>query len=95
MKKILAMLLAVTMMLSVSAVAFGEAAEAAEPVQYSTFEEHLEAFMSNLNLQEKDLYMVASANDQTYQLLIGQDDNGVINMMAGQDNQIIGNAQFD
>ena len=92
MKKLLSLVLALVMSLSMSAVSFGEAAEA---VTYSNFSEHLADFMNNINLQQKDLYMAAAAQDQTYQLLVGMNDEGVINVMAGQDQQEIGTLQID
>ncbi len=92
MKKIFALVLALAMMLSVTAVSFGEAAEA---ITYNNFAEHLNAFLSGINLQQKDLYMAAAVNEQSYQLLAGMNDEGVINLMAGQDQQEIGTLQFD
>ena len=92
MKKILALVLALAMTLSMSAVSFAEPAEA---VTYSNFSEHLMAFLNGLNLQEKDLYLAANVQDQTYQLLVGMNDEGVINVMAGQDQQEIGTLQVD
>ena len=86
MKKFLALMLALVMVFSISAVSFGEAA----PVQYSSFEEHLDAFMNSLDLQKNDVFMAASMNEQTYQLLVGQDDNGVVNIMAGQNGEPVG-----
>ncbi len=96
MKKFLALMLSVMMVLSISTVTLAEAAEAYEPeVQYTTFSEHLNAFLNNVNLQEKDLYLAAAAGEQTYQLLVGMNENGVINLMAGQDQQEIGTLQID
>ena len=92
MKKILALVLALAMTLSMSAVSFAEPAEA---VTYSNFSEHLMAFLNGLDLQEKDLYLAANVQDQTYQLLVGMNDEGVINVMAGQDQQEIGTLQVD
>ncbi len=84
-------MLALVMVFSISAVSFGEAA----PVQYSSFEEHLDAFMDSLDLQKNDVFMAASMNEQTYQLLVGQDDNGVVNIMAGQNGEPVGCLQID
>ena len=92
MKKLLALVLALAMTLSMSAVSFAEPAEA---VTYSNFSEHLMAFLNGLDLQEKDLYLAANVQDQTYQLLVGMNDEGVINVMAGQDQQEIGTLQVD
>ena len=95
MKKITALLLALLMALSVTAVSFGEAAEAVEPAQYANFEEHLQAFLSGLNLVENDLYVISNAGDQMYQLLVGTDENGVVNLMAGQNDEVLGIVQVD
>ena len=92
MKKFLAMMLALMMALSISAVSFGEAAEAYE---YTNFEEHLNAFLNKLELQTKDLYLAAAVGEQTYNLLVGMNENGVINVMAGQNQQEIGTLQID
>ncbi len=92
MKKILAVILALMMTLSVSAASLGEAAEAYE---YNSFVEHLNAFLSGIKLQEKDLYFAAAAGEQTYNLLVGMNENGVVNVMAGQNQQEIGTLQID
>jgi len=92
MKRILAILLAL-MMLSVSAVSLGEAAP--EQVSYSSFMEHLNAFLSSLDLQAKDVYMVESAQGQSYQMLIGQNESGTINLMVGENDEEIATLQID
>ncbi len=94
MRKILALLMALCLTLSMSAAALGEAAEAAEP-QYSNFQEHLVAFLSSLNLQQSDLYLTAQQGEDSYQALLGANDAGAVNLMLGQNSQVIGTAQFD
>ena len=81
------------MMLSVSAVSLGEAAP--EQVSYSSFMEHLNAFLSGLDLQAKDVYMVESAQGQSYQMLIGQNESGTINLMVGENDEEIATLQID
>ena len=67
MKKFIALMLSVMMVLSISAVSLAEAAEAYEPeVQYTTFAEHLSAFLNNVNLQEKDLGTLQIDSEAAY-----------------------------
>ena len=94
MKKIIALLLSLIMAFSVSAIALGEEAAQAE-ASYANFGEHLQAFLSKLNAVENDIYLTAQANDQLYQVLAGTNEDGVVNIMVGNNNQPLGTLQID
>ena len=94
MKKALALFLALMLACTVSFACFAEAAEVQE-AQYTSFTEHLQAFLAGINLQEKDLYLAEQNGENTAQLLVGLSDDGTINLMAGQNDQVIGTLQFN
>ena len=96
MKKILALLMALVMALSLSAASLGEAAEvAAEKPVYTNFQEHVQAFLGSINIQENDLFVAVNAGEQTLQALLGVDETGTINLMAGMDGETLGILQAD
>lgn len=94
MKKILSLVLALALALSVTAVSLGEAAEAYQP-EYADFGAHLNAFLSGLNAINQDIYLAGQANGSTARVLIGTNDDGVINVMIGADGQTVATLQAD
>ena len=88
MKKLIALLLALVM-LSVTAVSLGET------VEEDAFEKHLNAFLSSLDLQNKDLTLAATQQDTLLRLVLGMNDEGTLNLMFAQNGEPQGSLQFD